>query len=427
MAAVMLTLGGCGAGGEDGMGRVLLALLVALVAAKLGGEVFVRLGQPAVLGELVFGIIVGNLALVGYSGLDFIAGNHSIEVLAELGVILLLFQVGLESDIGETMKVGASSLVVATLGVIAPVMLGWGVATVLLPDAGLYVHLFIGATLCATSVGITARVLRDLGRAQTPEARIILGAAVLDDVMGLVILAVIQGLITAADSGKAMPASQILLVVIKATLFLFAAPLVGHKLAPKVFDFVARFRTENLLLVTALATCFGFAYIATVIGLAPIVGAFAAGLVLDEAHWRGFRDCGEHSLDELIAPIAGFLVPVFFFRMGTGVILTKLLHPEALLLAAALVAAALLGKQVCGLGVLQKGLDRLSVGIGIIPRGEVGLIFAAIGSRLTIGGKPVIEPMVFSALVIVVVFTTVMTPPLLKWSLSRSDRRGEPS
>jgi len=411
-------------GGHDAVGSTLLALLVALVAAKLGGEIFVRIGQPAVLGELVLGIAVGNIVLLGYHGLSFLETDHYIQMLAELGVILLLFQVGLESDIKETLNVGVPSLIVATLGVIAPIALGWGVAAILLPKAGVYVHAFIGATLCATSVGITARVLRDLGRTRTAEARIILGAAVIDDVMGLVILAIVQGAIAAAESSSSISVMSFVLVTSKAIAFLLAAPFVGYYLAPRVFQFVARFKADDLSLVTGLATCFGFAYVASLVGLAPIVGGFAAGLVLEEAHWRDFSRRGERSLGDLIAPIAGFLVPVFFFRMGTGVSLAKLAHPQALVLAAALTVAAVAGKQVCCLGVFRKGLDRLSIGIGMIPRGEVGLIFAGIGAKLTLHNQPVIEPAVFSALVIVITISTIVTPPLLKWSLSRSRKKG---
>ena len=423
IAGVILLTAGCKAGnGNSEIANVLLALLVALVAAKLGGELFVRAHQPAVLGELVLGIVVGNLTIFGYHGLEFIGHDCSIEVLADLGVVLLLFQVGLESDLRETMSVGASSFIVATLGVIAPAILGWIVAALWLPQASVYVHMFIGATLCATSVGITARVLKDLGRTQTAESNIVLGAAVIDDVLGLVILAIVQGAISAASSGKGMPIGTLCMIMLKALVFMIGAPLIGRKLAPKLFRFFSRFKAQDLLLITALAICFGFAYLASLIGLAPIVGAFTAGLILEETHWRYFRARGEHSLNELIAPLVGFLTPVFFFRMGTGVVLTKLIHPSALLLAAALTAAAILGKQVCGLGVLQKGIDRLSIGIGMIPRGEVGLIFAAIGAKLTLDGERIIEPTVFSALVIMIVCTTLVTPPLLKWSLSRRER-----
>ena len=420
--AVIMSLPGCNdTTGSSEISKVLLGLLVALVAAKLGGELFVRMGQPSVLGELVLGIVAGNLTIFGFGGLEFISENLSVEMLAELGVILLLFQVGLESDLDKTAKVGGSALLVATLGVIAPIGLGFVASTLLLPTQGIYVHLYIGVALCATSVGITARVLRDLKKSNTAESRIILGAAVIDDVMGLVLLAIMQGAITAANTGKPVEVMDYVFITGKALVFLIAAPLIGRRFAPKLFEFVAKFKAEDLLLITALAICFGFSYIAVLIGLAPIVGAFAAGLILDETHWQCFQKRGERSVEDLIAPIAGFLAPIFFFRMGTSVDLVKLVHPQAVLLAGALLVAALIGKQVCGLGVLQKGLDKLSVGIGMIPRGEVGLIFAAIGTRLILDGKQVIEPAVFSALVIVVVFTTIVTPPLLKWSMTRHD------
>ncbi|MEN6356706.1 MAG: cation:proton antiporter [Armatimonadota bacterium] len=430
IAIVVLCLTSCIAHASSGHGddaslelpRVLLALIVILVAAKIGGDVMVRIGQPAVLGELIFGIIVGNLYLIGFHSVEFIKTDMSVEILSEIGVMLLLFQVGLESDLNKMMKVGASSLVVATLGVIAPFFLGWGVASFFLPLESVYAHIFIGATLCATSVGITARVLRDLGRVQTPEARIILGAAVIDDVQGLVILAVISGIITAAATGAKMSSISILWIVLKAMLFLFGALFIGAKLAPRVFNIASRFKAEGLLLATALGICFGFAYLAAQIDLAPIVGAFAAGLIMDEIHWRDFTERGEHSVDELIAPIAGFLVPIFFVRMGANVDLRTFANPEVLVFAGVLTLAAILGKQVCGLGVLQKGLDRVSIGIGMIPRGEVGLIFASIGSKLVLDGMRVVNHATYSAVVIMVVLTTMITPPVLKWSIERRSR-----
>lgn len=420
-AGVLLVAGCAQTDGADETGRVLLALLVALVASKLGGELCIRVGQPAVLGELILGIVVGNLTLLGYRGLEFIGDDKTIEAIAELGVVLLLFQVGLESDLGEILKVGCSSLTVALLGVVTPLILGWGVAALWMPDAGTYAHVFVGATLCATSIGITARVLRDLRQTATSAARIILGAAVIDDVLGLLILAIIQGAISATASGRSLSSWGVTLVVLKSVLFLICAPLIGRILAPRVFRLVARFKSEDLLLITGLATCFGFAYIAKLVGLAPIVGAFAAGLMLEEAHWRDLRAREEHSLEDLMAPLVGFLAPVFFFRMGTSVSLANLANLPALSLAAALTLVALLGKQVSGLGVLQKGVDRLSVGIGMIPRGEVGLIFAAVGTKLVIDQTPVVPPTVFAALIVMVACTTVVTPPLLKWSLSRSN------
>lgn len=410
--------------GEAEFGKVLLALIIILIAAKLGGDVFVRLGQPAVLGELVFGIIIGNVYLLRFHGFEFIKHDESVRILSEIGVTLLLFQVGLESDLKKMMKVGASSLVVATLGVIAPFALGWLVATLFLPESSIYVRAFIGATLCATSVGITARVMLDLGWIQSTEARIILGAAVIDDVEGLVILAVVSGIITAASGGAALSAGAIILIVIKAIVFLVSALIIGRWISPWIFQFASRMKVADLLLTTALGLCFGFAYLATVIGLAPIVGAFAAGIMLEEIHWRRFAERGEHSILELVKPLVGFLAPVFFVLMGASVDLATFANVGILGFAAALTAAAILGKQVCGLGVLQKGLNRLSIGIGMIPRGEVGLIFAAIGSQLKIGGHPVIEPATFSAVVIMVVVTTMIAPPALKWSVVRSLRSG---
>jgi Kef-type K+ transport system membrane component KefB len=409
---------------EAEFGKVLLALIIILIAAKLGGDVFVRLGQPAVLGELVFGIIIGNVYLLRFHGFDFIKHDESVRILSEIGVTLLLFQVGLESDLKKMMKVGTSSLAVATIGVIAPFVLGWLVTALFLPESSGYVRAFVGATLCATSVGITARVLLDLGWIQSTEARIILGAAVIDDVEGLIILAIVSGIIAAASGGTTLSAAAIALIVIKAIVFLASALIIGRWISPWIFQVVSRLKVADLLLTTALGLCFGFAYLATIIGLAPIVGAFAAGIMLEEIHWRRFTERGEHSILELVKPLVGFLAPVFFVLMGASVDLATFANVSVLGFAAALTAAAIAGKQACGLGVLQKGLNRLSVGIGMIPRGEVGLIFAAIGSQLKIDGHPVIEPGTFSAVVIMVVFTTMITPPALKWSVVRSLRSG---
>jgi len=407
------------ASSETNVGSVLLALIVILLAAKFGGDIAVRIGQPAVLGELIFGIIVGNFYLLGYHNLDFVRTDSSIGILSEIGVMLLLFQVGLETDIGKMAKVGASSFMVATLGIVAPFFLGWVISRIFLPTASVYTHVFIGATLCATSVGITARVLRDIGRIQTPEANIILGAAVIDDVQGLIVLAVIQGLITASSSGSGLSAWTFIAVALRATTFLLGAVLIGQRLSPLVLRFASRLKAADIVLTSGLVICFGFAYTAARIGLAPIVGAFAAGLMLDEIHWKDFSERGEHSIDELINPLAAFLVPIFFVRMGASVTLSELAHTNILLFAGALSIAAILGKQVCGLGVIGNRLNRLAIGIGMIPRGEVGLIFAAVGSKLFIDGLPVVRPAILSAIVIVVLVTTIITPPLLKWSIDQ--------
>jgi Kef-type K+ transport system membrane component KefB len=392
---------------------VLLALPAILASAKLGGHLAERIGQPAVLGELVAGILLGNLDLVGVPWFRGLAADRTIDVLARLGVVLLLFEVGLESTVGDMLKVGGRSLLVAVLGVVTPWVLGWGVGALLLPDASPYVHAFLGATLTATSVGITARVLKDLGRAQSPEARIILGAAVIDDVLGLVILAVVAGVITAANHGSGLSYVAVGVILAKALLFLGGALALGPAVSPRLVALVARLRGSAWLLTTALVCCFVLAYLASAVGLAAIVGAYAAGLVLEDDQRR---------LGDLVRPIGALLVPVFFVVMGMRVELRSLAHPDALGLALLLTLAAIAGKQACALGGLGAALDRLSIGIGMIPRGEVGLIFANLGLSLTLHGERIVSPAIFSGLMIMVVLTTLITPPALKWSLARGAR-----
>jgi Kef-type K+ transport system membrane component KefB len=402
---------------------VLLGLVVILLAAKIGGEIFERLGQPAVLGELLAGILLGNLALVGFGGLEFLQSSAGIEILAQLGVILLLFQVGLESNVGEMLAVGWSSLLVAVLGVIAPFFLGWGVSAWLLPHEETLAHVFIGATLSATSVGITARVLADLNKLAAREARIILGAAVIDDVLGLVILSVVSGVIGAANTGGTLRSTDALVIVAKAVVFLVGAILIGGWLSRRVFRLAGLLRIQGLLLALALATCFLLSYLADRIGLATIVGAFAAGLILDGVQFRDLGETTKHRINELIHPIAGFLVPVFFVLMGARVDLASFAQPGVLGFAALLTLAAILGKMVCAAGVVERGLDRLSVAAGMVPRGEVGLIFAGIGAQLLLHGQAVISPPLFAAVVVMVIFTTLVTPPALKLTLARGDRK----
>jgi Kef-type K+ transport system membrane component KefB len=316
-----------------------------------------------------------------------------------------------------------SSFLVATIGVIVPCLLGYAVSVILLPHASFYAHAFIGATLCATSVGITARVLKDLDRAQTEEARIILGAAVIDDVMGLVILAVVAGLIGAADSGTSLSGLRVLGILVKALAFLGGSLALGVRFVPGVFALASRLRARDVLLAVGLALCFGLSWLASRIELAPIVGAFAAGLILESVHYRDFTDRGEHGLEELVKPLAAFLVPVFFVLMGMRTDLTSFARPGTFGLAFALTLAAILGKQFCYFGVLKRGLDRLSVAVGMVPRGEVGLIFASMGISLRLGGESVIGPAEYSAVVIMVIVTTLVTPPALKWSLARYQRQ----
>jgi Kef-type K+ transport system membrane component KefB len=402
---------------------VLLALTVVLVGAKLGGWGAERFRQPAVLGELLAGVVLGNLALVGFGGLEFIGSDLGIHILAELGVVILLFEVGLESNVTDMLSVGWSSLAVACLGVVAPFFLGWGVSAWLLPDEETLAHIFIGAILCATSVGITARVLTDLGKVQSRESRIVLGAAVIDDVLGLVILAVVTGSIQAANAGSELDATSVLAIVGKAGAFLVGAIVIGTWLAPRLFRLASLLRVRGMLLVASLGFCFLLAYLANAIELAPIVGAFAAGLVLDQVHYRTFTDRGEHRLEELLHPVALVLFTIFFVRMGIEVDLSTFARVEVLGFAALLTVAAAVGKLTCAAGVLERGLDRLSVAVGMVPRGEVGLIFAGIGSQMVLHGQRVVPPAVFSACVIMVIVTTLVTPPALKLTLARGDAR----
>jgi Kef-type K+ transport system membrane component KefB len=408
----------------DTLAPVVLALAVILAAAKLGGDIAERIGQPAVLGELVFGVLVGNLPLLGVDWFQFITANATISVIAQLGAVILLFEVGLESTVRDMMQVGTRSLVVAVLGVITPWALGWWVGALLLPEHSVYVHAFLGAALTATSVGITARVLKDLGHAQSPEARIILGAAVIDDVLGLVVLAAVAAVIAAADSGAVLSYGAIALVLGKALLFLFGALWLGVLFSPKLFNLASKLRGSGVLLATALVFCFTLAWLASVIGLAPIVGAYAAGLILEDLHYRDFAKEERH-LEDLVRPISSFLVPVFFVVMGMRVDLSAFMRPEILGLAAVLTVAAVIGKQACALGALGSKLDWLSIGIGMIPRGEVGLIFASIGLTLVVHGEHIIDAATYSAVVMMVMLTTLLTPPALKWSLGRGAKKKE--
>jgi Kef-type K+ transport system membrane component KefB len=427
---------------------VLVGLACILVVAKLGGELFERIGQPAVLGELVGGIIVGNLVLFGFMGAESLKTNEVIGALAEIGVIILLFEVGLESDLKEMLEVGWSSLLVAALGVIAPFFLGWAVAGYFIPDESRLVHIFIGATLCATSVGITARVFKDLGKLGTREARIILGAAVIDDVMALMILAVVAGAINATTTGAVLSIVDVGLISAKAVGFLIGAIVLGNFVVPRLMRGAGRLESKGVLLTLAISFCLFLSWVAAKVGLAPIVGAFAAGLVLDEVHYKAIqyklgRAQKERELQDLLHPVSAVLVPIFFVLMGMKVDLRFFglgkaapawsgEQLELLSFALALTLAAILGKQICAAGVLERGANRLAIGLGMIPRGEVGLIFAGLGATLMLPNasgisEPVIGPATFGAIVIMVIVTTLVTPPALKWSLGRKAADGRSS
>jgi len=410
-------------GGHVSVYQFLFSMSMILLAAKVGGEVFETVGQPAVLGELVFGVILGNLYLFGLNGLQALQHDANLALVAEIGVILLLFEVGLESDLGELMEVGTTALVVALLGVVVPVVLGYGVSSYFLPEAAWFVHLFVGATLAATSVGITARVLKDIGKMNTKEARIILGAAVVDDVLGLIILAVVSGIIKSIDAGGSTAVSiwPVLEIIGKSLLFLVVAVVAGRYIGGTILRLGSSAKVGGMAVVLSVAHCFSLAGLAEFFGLAPIVGAFAAGLVLREEHFEGYDNVNPEKFEEIVAPISSIFVPVFFVLMGLQVDLRLFMDMNVLVFAAGLTLAAIVGKQVCSLAVREKGLNKLAVGVGMIPRGEVGLIFAGIGSSLFVAGKPVFDSATFSSMVVMVMVTTLATPPLLKYLFTKDD------
>jgi Kef-type K+ transport system membrane component KefB len=384
----------------------LLALAAMLVAAKLLGELAERVGQPAVLGELVAGVLLGGsvLGVVPHEGI----AAELVHVLATLGVILLLFEIGLETDLREMFRVGPASLAVAVTGVLLPFGLGyayWAYAPH--PAAGggdlATAAVFLGATLTATSVGITARVLSDLGRLATPEARVILGAAVLDDVLGLVILSVVSAVATGA-SVTLLGAARTLAVAVG---FLVVAVMAGRFLLPRLFDLVVRMRVRYVLLVFAVAFALALSATAALAGSALIIGAFAAGLVLSGTNQF---DTIEHE----VRPVASVFTPVFFVSVGASVNL-RLLDPTSpaargtLAVAAALIVIGIAGKVAAGWAAPWVPLRRLVVGVGMVPRGEVGLIFADLGRR-----SGVLSEEVFGAVLLMIMATTFVAPPALK-------------
>lgn len=378
--------------------RIILQVLIMLFAAKIFGEASERLGQPPVLGELLAGVVLG------VSVLGLISPNDVLHVLAEFGAIVLLFEVGLESDLEEFLRVGGSAAAVAVIGVVGPFVVGYLAAQWFGLDS--LTAIFIGATLTATSVGITARTLSDIGRLRTPEAKVILGAAVIDDVIGLIILAVVAGLVKT----HTVSAWGIARISLLAVAFLIGAVAIGVPVAPRVLNIVRRLRTRGTLTVSAVIFAFGMAYLAHQLKLATIVGAFAAGLVLakteDQAH-----------IQERIKPVADIFVPIFFVMLGVSVDVMVFSPARSgsagvLALTGALIVIAIAMKLCSGLGVLRRGVKRLAVGVGMIPRGEVGLIFASFGLA-----NGVIKQDLYSAIVAVIAVTTFVTPPLLKLAL----------
>ncbi len=374
--------------------QFILSLVVILVCTRVMVELAIRIGQSAVLGELAAGVLIGGGVL------GWVEPTQPLTLMGEIGIMLLLFEVGLKSDLHSFLKVGWRAAAVAAIGVVTPFLLGYGFSLVL--HMSQLQAVFIGATLTATSVGFSARVLQDLGKLTTPEGNIILGAAVIDDVLGLVILSVIMGL---AESGTVSWLAAIRTAVL-AFLFLGVAILIGIRCGHWFTGIVNRMNSRGKLIVAAMVPVLLFGYVAELLHVAALIGAFAAGLVLAKT---------EHHthIEGTIKPVADIFVPIFFVLVGAAVN-PSLLNPfnqqnwPILLLAAGLTVAAVLGKLAAGLGA-GGTVNRLAVGIGMLPRGEVGLIFAGIG--LT---SAIISTAEYGAILLVVTLTTMLAPLLLK-------------
>lgn len=437
------------ASGSSGFESTFLWVALLLIIAKLSG-IIERIKQPAVLGELLIGVVLGNLALMNVMWFEPIKTDMYVKFIAELGVIILLFQVGLESTIHEMKKVGLPALLVALIGVVLPFVLGtFVVGPLLIPKEHFttlpsnitidHVYLFLGATLTATSVGITARVFQDLNVLRSKESQIVLGAAVIDDILGLIILAVVTAIIKVGT----VSGLDVVIILAKAIGFLVGAVLVGTYAAPLFTRFLSIIsKTGSMKFTFVISFCLLFSYLAYLIGLAPIVGAFAAGLVLDQVHYKHFDSSvfiteirsivsrgstelkndvetalikhDHHHVEELVAPLGMFVTPVFFVLTGMLVDLRTFMQMEILLSGLAISAVAIVGKLLAGLGA-GKGKNKLLVGIGMVPRGEVGLIFASTGKAIG-----VVNDEIYSIIVIMVIVTTLITPPLLSIVLKRS-------
>ena len=413
---------------------VLLTLVIIYIMSKLGGELSKRLDLPPVLGELVGGVVVGVSALhllvfpeTGASATDsvlmmvlqwlghldtaavthiFQSQTEVISVLAELGVIVLLFEIGLESDLRELGKVGYQAALVAVVGVAAPFGLGT-IGLVTLFHVPLIPAVFAGAALTATSIGITSKVLSELGHLKSTEGQIIVGAAVMDDVLGIIVLAVVASL---AKTGE-VDLLNVVYLIISASAFLLGAILLGKFFNQSFVAIADRLQTRGALVIPAFTFALLMAFLANIIHLEAILGAFAAGLVLDETDKR-------KELDHQVMPIADILVPIFFVTVGAKADLSVLNPAVAenragLMIATFLIAVAIVGKVVTGWTVFGKpGINRLAIGIGMIPRGEVGLVFAGIGSASGVLDKPL-----EAAIIVMVILTTFLAPPLLQWAL----------
>ncbi len=427
-----------GGAGTDEIFTALGWIVVVLLAARIGSAVE-KLGQPPVLGELVAGVVLSSLVLFGITWLEPMRSSIVMKFLAELGTIILLFQIGLESNLKQMQNVGWRAALVGTVGVALPFVGGYLIGHVLFPEQSTNMHVFLGATLTATSVGISVRVFRDLGMQSSTEASIILGAAVIDDVLGVVILAVVQGLVVTGT----FDLIAIVWIVARSLIFLVGAIVVGGWIAPILARWMARLsRSTPMKFAVPIAFCFMLSYIAYLDDLAPIIGAFGAGLILDRVYFNIYQapeivESIEHDLlpeltephrsrlvqildayrlhhiEELIQPLSYFFVPIFFVLTGFSVDIRTFASLHVVKASLLITAVAVVGKLLSGL--FAGPVRRSVVGWGMVPRGEVGLIFASVG--LSIG---VVTAEEYSAVMLMVMLTTLLPPLVLNYLLKRS-------
>lgn len=400
---------------HDPLASTLMLLALLWLSAKVGGELAVRLRLPAVTGELAVGLALTALHRT-WAWFPAVGSSPEAELLGGLGVVVLMFAVGLESSVPQMMKVGLASLRVALIGVVAPMAAGLVGAWLLLPKGSPFVlDLFIGACLCATSIGISAQVLREKGAAESIEGRIIVGAAVVDDVLGLLVLVAVSGMVGSATGGLGSGLAKTLALALG---FLAAALTLGRLATPRLFRLASRFRGEQVLLPLGLGFAFLLAWLGSLAGLASIVGAYAAGLILEPAHIEDLERREQHTLEELVHPLVTVLSPLFFVLMGAKVDLVALLKPSTLGLAAVLAVLGVCGKYVAGFAG-GRGTRAAVIGWGMVPRGEVGLIFVAAGAQLHLNGVPLLGPEVQAGIIGALLITTVAGPVGLGWALRR--------
>jgi len=417
---------------------VLLTLVIIYLASKVGSEIARRLDLPPVLGELVAGVAIGvsALRLVIFPEGGFVASDsvvmsllqwlnqlspaavnsifaqqsEVISVIAELGVIVLLFEIGLESDIRQLKEVGIQAFVVAFIGVTAPFAAGT-LGLMYFFHVAAIPAIFAGAALTATSIGITSKVLAEIGQLKSKEGQIIVGAAVIDDVLGIIVLAVVASL---AKTGE-VDITNVAILLVSAIAFLFGSILLGGFFNKSFVALVSKLKTRGNIVIPAFIFAYVMAFIGNAIHLEAILGAFAAGLVLDETDAR-------NELDELIKPVADLLVPVFFVTVGARADLSVLnpMIPEnrsGLLIAVFLLAVAIIGKVITGWVVFGiPNINRLAIGVGMVPRGEVGLVFAGIGTASGAIDKPLEV-----AIIIMVIMTTFLAPPFLRIAFGKTE------